>query len=91
MPRITTLHKCPWPDCRELVPVIHWGCKPHWFALPRRFRERIWKEYRRGQGVRRLPTLAYLAVAREVQAWIVEQIKCRRARSARENAENKTP
>lgn len=31
-------HECHWPDCHTQVPPAMWGCKPHWFKLPKRLR-----------------------------------------------------
>jgi hypothetical protein len=47
-----------------------WGCKLHWFKLPKRLRDRIWATYEIGQEVDMTPSDEYLAVAREVQDWI---------------------
>jgi hypothetical protein len=76
-------HECHWPGCKVLVPPAMWGCKPHWFALPKRLRDRIWATYRRGQEVTKTPSAAYIEVANEVQAWIAEQIRCHRSRDAK--------
>ena len=56
-----------------------WGCKPHWFRLPKRLRDQIWATYRPGQERDRNPSEAYLAVADEVQEWCRETIKRERA------------
>ena len=40
-------HICSWPDCRRPVPLDMWGCKPHWFTLPKEIRDEIWQGYRR--------------------------------------------
>lgn len=47
-----------------------WGCKPHWFKLPKRLRDRIWTTYEVGQEERMDPSDEYLEAAREVQDWI---------------------
>jgi hypothetical protein len=47
-----------------------WGCKPHWFALPRNLRNKVWAAYIPGQERRMDPSDEYLEVAREVQEWI---------------------
>jgi len=47
-----------------------WGCKPHWFALPKRLRDRIWETYQIGQEVSMRPSIEYLEAARAVQEWI---------------------
>ena len=66
-------HKCHWPGCPVEVPPDLWGCKPHWFRLPKRLRDRIWVTYRRGQEITKTPNAEYIAVAREVQDWIALQ------------------
>jgi hypothetical protein len=49
-----------------------WGCKPHWFKLPKALRDRVWDAYVPGQEKRMDPSEDYLEVARAVQAWIAE-------------------
>lgn len=63
-------HECHWPTCEVQVPPSMWGCKPHWFQLPKRLRDKIWETYQPGQEVRMDPSPEYLAVAHEVQEWI---------------------
>lgn len=46
-----------------------WGCRQHWFRLPKRLRDAIWATYVPGQEVRKDPSPEYLAVAAEVEAW----------------------
>ena len=50
-----------------------WGCKKHWFMLPRGLRQRIWATYRPGQEIEKNPSARYLHAANEVQAWIAKQ------------------
>jgi hypothetical protein len=50
-----------------------WGCRTHWYALSQHLRDRIWRAYRPGQEIDQRPSADYLAVAREVQAWIKAQ------------------
>lgn len=66
-------HHCHWPDCDKQVPPAMWGCKAHWFKLPKALRDKIWATYRPGQEVTMTPSDEYLAVAQEVQQWIREQ------------------
>lgn len=47
-----------------------WGCKPHWFQLPKFLRDAIWLWYVPGQEITKKPSLAYLEVARLTQLWI---------------------
>lgn len=65
-------HTCHWPGCQVQVPPAMWGCKPHWFKLPKRLRDAIWAAYVPGQEKRMDPSPEYLAVAHEVQEWIKE-------------------
>lgn len=46
-----------------------WGCSKHWFTLPLRLRNAIWRAYRPGQEDDKRPSGEYLAIAREVQEW----------------------
>jgi len=66
----TRNHGCHWPGCDRKVPPAMWGCKPHWFRLPKHLRDRIWCAYVPGQERRMDPSDEYLAVAQEVQDWI---------------------
>lgn len=68
-----TSHHCHWPGCDVPVPPAMWGCKRHWFALPKHLRDRIWATYRPGQEITKTPSPEYVEVAMEVQRWIGEQ------------------
>lgn len=63
-------HTCHWPGCGKEVPPAMWGCKGHWFTLPKRLRDRIWATYRRGQEITKSPSPEYIEAALEVQKWI---------------------
>ena len=63
-------HHCHWPGCYAAVPPAMWGCKRHWFALPKGLRDKVWRTYRPGQEITKTPSKEYIAVAREVQDWI---------------------
>lgn len=66
----TRSHECHWPGCSKQVPPAMWGCKPHWYALPKDLRDRIWATYRTGQEVHGTPSREYVEAARQVQEWI---------------------
>jgi hypothetical protein len=68
-------HVCHWPGCGRQVPPAMWGCREHWFSLPKPLRDRIWATYRPGQeeGAAAVST-AYLDAADAVQAWIRSRI-----------------
>lgn len=71
----TRNHECHWPGCAKQVPPAMWGCREHWYRLPKPLRDRIWKTFRPGQEVSMTPSAEYLAAARDVQAWIARQTK----------------
>lgn len=62
-------HTCHWPGCTRFVPPKMWGCRKHWFRLPKRLRDKIWETYVPGQEIRKDPSPEYLEVADEVQTW----------------------
>ena len=68
----TRAHECHWPGCERPVPPAMWGCKEHWFELPKHLRDRIWETYEPGQEADLSASPEYLAVANEVQRWIRE-------------------
>jgi hypothetical protein len=70
----TRNHTCHWTGCTKQVPPAMWGCKEHWFKLPKPLRDAIWKEYRTGQEVTMTPSARYLAVATIVQGWIAGKV-----------------
>lgn len=59
------------PGCKGQCPPAKWGCYPCWMKLPKRLRDAIWAAYKPGQEQTMTPSREYLAVAREVQDWIV--------------------
>lgn len=68
----TRNHGCHWPGCTQHVPPAMWGCKRHWFTLPKELRDRVWAAYRPGQEVTLTPSREYLQVADEVQRWALD-------------------
>lgn len=66
-------HTCHWPGCNKQVPPAMWGCKQHWFTLPKNLRDRIWVAYQPGQEITMTPSDDYLSVAADVQAWIASR------------------
>lgn len=73
----TRPHTCHWPSCERQVPPAMWGCKEHWFKLPKPLRDQIWKEYRPGQEVNGTPSARYVVTAHLVQMWIAGKIEIR--------------
>jgi len=71
------VHKCHWPTCTRRVAPKLWGCRGHWFLLPKRIREAIWIAYVPGQEVLKNPTTAYLDAAKAAREWALayERVK----------------
>ncbi len=67
-------HRCHWPGCPIEVPPAMWGCKPHWFRLPKGVRNQIWATYRPGQEVDKDPSREYLAAARQAEDFAKSQM-----------------
>lgn len=60
-------HACPWPGCTQCVPRHLWGCKAHWYRLPRDLRERCAWAWRYG-------TFAdHVKVLEEIDEWLSRQ------------------
>ena len=69
----TREHTCHWPGCGKQVPPAMWGCKQHWFRLPKRLRDWIWRTYEPGQEKGEADVSEdYLEAADAVQQWIKE-------------------
>ena len=71
----TRKHHCHWPNCNKSVPPAMWGCRTHWYMLPKYLRDKIWLTYRIGQEVNATPSDEYMEVAIEIQRWIKENYK----------------
>ncbi len=50
-----------------------WGCRKHWFMVPKPIRDRIWEHYRAGQERDWNPSFAYLEAAREAVVAVAER------------------
>jgi hypothetical protein len=71
-------HHCHWPTCTKAVPPAMWGCKIHWFKLPKSLRDMIWNTYVPGQEISKQPSAAYIKAAQAVQVWIKTEIEAGR-------------
>lgn len=67
------LRECSWPGCHARVPANLWGCKTHWFRLPKEIRDRIWANYRPGQETEGGQSSAYWDAYKEALRWIGSQ------------------
>jgi hypothetical protein len=63
-------HTCHWPGCTVQCRPAFWGCRKHWYMLPKHLRDAIWQAYRPGQEVDATPSQSYMEVARKVREWI---------------------
>lgn len=68
----TRAHTCHWPGCTKQVPPAMWGCSMHWFKLPQKLRNMIWRTYRVGQEEDLEVSQEYLTAAQLVKRWIKE-------------------
>ena len=57
-------HTCHAHGCTRAVPPAMWGCRTHWFSLPKNIRNAVYREYRPGQEDDKQPSLRYMAVQR---------------------------
>ena len=58
------MHTCHAHGCKQPVPPAMWGCRSHWYSLPKKIRDAVWREYRPGQENTKTPSLRYMAVQR---------------------------
>lgn len=64
-------HHCHAFQCRTVVSPAMFMCKRHWFMLPLRMRNAVWREYRPGQEERKVAvTEAYLRVTDEAENYV---------------------
>lgn len=63
-------HFCHWPNCGKEVPPAMWGCRQHWFMLPKSIRDEIWRFYKIGQEISKDPSNNYIIAAHNAQDWI---------------------
>jgi len=71
-------HRCPWPGCIDMVPAHLWGCRDHWYRLPRGIRRKIFSAYRLGQTVATASS-AYLDALADADRWMVHEVAQTRA------------
>jgi hypothetical protein len=63
-------HVCHWPGCDRAVPPAMWGCKTHWYMLPKHLRDAIWASFVPGQEASKTPSPAYVEAARGARDWV---------------------
>lgn len=68
-------HTCHWPGCQVEVPPKLWGCKKHWFMVPKEMKEELLKHYRPGQEIDKDPSEEYIDAAMDIYYWAQEKNK----------------
>lgn len=66
----TREHTCHWTGCERQCPPAAWGCRTHWYKLPKHLRSLIWATYEIGQEVSMTPSEDYIRAAHQVQEYI---------------------
>ena len=66
-------HRCHATRCSVPVPPEMFMCKRHWFRLPLRLRNSVWRTYRAGQCDDMQPSREYCEVARECVVFLAEK------------------
>lgn len=64
---------CHATKCNVRVPPEMWGCRKHWFMVPKVIRDRIWVTYRHGQCDDMRPSKAYCMAARDAVIAVAEK------------------
>ncbi len=57
-------HTCHAENCSVPVPPKMLMCRLHWYMVPLRLRNAVWREYRPGQEIDKQPSPEYLVVMR---------------------------
>ena len=65
-------HHCHARGCYQRTNPSMFMCRAHWFMLPVKARDAIWKTYRIGQEVDKNPSAEYLRVTDKAIEWLYE-------------------
>lgn len=65
-------HTCHALNCDRNVPPRMHMCKTHWWMVPKRMRDNLWANYRRGQERSMTPSAAYLRAAADCVRAVAE-------------------
>jgi hypothetical protein len=57
-------HKCHAFQCKQNVPPKLLMCAKHWRLVPRKIQIQVWKHYRPGQEIDKLPSQDYILIQR---------------------------
>ncbi len=67
------MHTCHATGCSKHVPPEMFACRRHWFMLPKKLRDRIWRTYRTGQCDDWEITHEYAEAARAAVVYLAER------------------
>jgi hypothetical protein len=65
---VTRIHLCHATGCETATPPRWFMCKPHWRLVPPNLRDAVWRTYRPGQELDKLPSREYLEAVRAARA-----------------------
>lgn len=51
MPDVDDSHECPKNGCELRVPYRMLACRAHWYAIPKPYRDAVWRAYDHGLGL----------------------------------------
>lgn len=66
-------HTCHATGCERSVPPAMFMCRVHWFSLPKRLRDAVWRTYRDGQEADKQPSHAYCEAATAAVIFIAQK------------------
>lgn len=66
-------HACHATGCDTEVLPRMWGCRHHWFMIPKRIRDAIWEHYIPGRERAWTPTKEYLKAAKAAVIAVAQQ------------------
>lgn len=66
---------CQWPGCEVQIPSGMWGCKYHWFKLPKHLRKRLYLAYAPKPQVITVPSPEYVKVMQDIADWLVDYVE----------------
>jgi hypothetical protein len=66
-------HHCHATACRAPVPPAMFMCRPHWFSVPKRLRDEVWRTYREGQCDDKQPSADYCRAAKAAVIAVAER------------------
>ena len=68
------VHRCHATGCATPVKPKMWGCRRHWFMVPRVLRAEVWRHYRHGQEIDKMPSDEYIAASRAAVAAVAAEV-----------------